>query len=423
MIETRTLYNKFLASDGISTDSRTVKGGQMFFALKGPNFNGNLYARKALELGAKYCVVDEAIDIKSDRLIYVDDGLKTLQELARFHRRELNIPIIAITGSNGKTTTKELLAACLSSKYKTQWTKGNLNNHIGVPLTILSLEKDCEIGIVEMGANHQGEIAELAKIAEPTHGLITNIGLAHLEGFGGPEGVLKGKFELFQYLIENEKTIFLNTNEDDLVSMIGEYPLVVPYNYNSLSYDSTENGNLYFDDINKETKLVGSYNIKNIAAAESVSIYFEITKEDTWRGICDYDPDNNRSQFIKKSDQQFILDAYNANPSSMEASISSFAASNFNTKVLILGEMKELGKYWKKEHDRILKLVEQLKFEKVWLIGELFSQLSFPSQYKHFKNVDDLVKWYNDSFQGKGYTFFVKGSRSNQLERFIKEID
>ena len=338
MMTIEEIYQLFKSSTGVCTDTRNVKPGQLFFALKGENFNGNLYAEKALEIGALFSIVDEKSG-ENERLVLVEDVLTTLQHLAAYHRNQLAIPILAITGSNGKTTSKELILQVLSKKYRTIATNGNLNNHIGVPLSLLSINTDTEIAIIEMGANHQGEIASYCEWTRPTAGLITNIGLAHLEGFGGPEGVKKGKSELYTAVVKNKGTLFVNADDEVLQELVSTYK-------NIFTYGSHSEANVYggIVDTNEslltiewqntkiKSQLVGEYNLMNIMSAIALGVYFKVDEKDIQEGISAYQPDNNRSQIMVKGSNKIIMDAYNANPSSLKLAIENFGNSNQQKK-------------------------------------------------------------------------------------------
>ena len=415
------LYQYFLKSNGVSTDTRTIQAGQIFFALSGPNFNGNEYAYQALEKSALIVVVDDPEFYNQDDMHYlVKDSLQTLQELARHHRNKLDCKVLAITGSNGKTTTKELTHAALSKKFNCFATLGNLNNHIGVPLTLLSLSKDIEIAIIEMGANHQGEINELCEIAEPDFGLITNIGKAHLEGFGGIEGVLRGKTELYRFLEKNSGRIFLNIDDEKLKSEAGK---IDSHEFSSKGYKLAslkgETLSLIYADKTYSTKLVGDYNKDNLVAAIEIAKYFGVSPENIREAIADYDPYNNRSQRIEKEGHIFILDAYNANPSSMELSVRNFSEAPFENKVLIIGEMLELGEYSDEEHSNLIKIIQDIpELGEVYLIGKSFGEVDVPSNYRLFENVYELISWFKSNKTEKRFSFLIKGSRANKLEKF-----
>ncbi|WP_298238457.1 UDP-N-acetylmuramoyl-tripeptide--D-alanyl-D-alanine ligase [uncultured Algibacter sp.] len=416
------LHKLFLNSNSVSTDTRKINKNDMFFALKGDNFNGNKYAEAALKSGAKYAIVDEAEFNINEQTILVENVLETLQELATYHRNFLKVPIIALTGSNGKTTTKELINAVLSRKFKTTATVGNLNNHIGVPLTLLSMTRDTEIGIVEMGANHQKEIAFLCNIAQPDYGLITNFGKAHLEGFGGVEGVIKGKSEMYDYLISHDKTVFVNNNDPIQVEKTKKSRI---YSFGSLKSDviikfkeANPFVNLLYKELKIKTQLIGDYNFGNIAIAIAIGHYFKINKESIKLAIESYQPSNNRSQIIKKEGVQIILDAYNANPTSMRAALLNLEKQS-GKKVAILGDMFELGDDGELEHQEITNLAVSLNFDKVIFVGENFHKSNLSKsigvQYKSF---DDFKSDFNfSSIQNS--TLLIKGSRGMALERVL----
>jgi UDP-N-acetylmuramoyl-tripeptide--D-alanyl-D-alanine ligase len=348
----------------------------MFFALKGDNFNGNTYAEQALKLGAKYVIIDEVAYKTSSKTILVDNVLETLQKLASFHRIYLNIPIVALTGSNGKTTTKELINATLSQKYNTTATVGNLNNHIGVPLTLLSMTKSTEIGIVEMGANHQKEIEFLCNIAKPDFGYITNFGKAHLEGFGGVEGVIKGKSEMYDYLIPNNKTIFVNANDCIQVEKTKQANKFIFGNNSSVDVkvefiQAQPNVFVKYNNLVIKSHLIGEYNFNNISVAITIANYFKVNDEAIKTAIENYIPANNRSQVILKNTNKIILDAYNANPTSMQAALLNFHQLQDEAKVIAIGDMFELGNEAETEHQNIVNLIETFNLQTV-LVGEIF---------------------------------------------------
>ncbi|GAA4293646.1 UDP-N-acetylmuramoyl-tripeptide--D-alanyl-D-alanine ligase [Aestuariibaculum suncheonense] len=418
------IHSLFLECHAASTDTRKIKENDMFFALKGENFNGNKYAEQALQNGAKYCVIDEEEFNTSSQTILVDNVLDTLQQLATYHRNYLKLPIIALTGSNGKTTTKELINATLSKKYKTTATIGNLNNHIGVPLTLLSMTKNTEIGIVEMGANHLKEIEALCKIAQPDFGYITNFGKAHLEGFGSVEGVIKGKSEMYDYLITNNKTLFVNGSD--------AIQLEKTANTNRIVFGDTEgfditiqfveaqpNVKLNYNHLTIQSQLIGAYNFNNIAAAITMANHFRVDDNDIKIAIEDYSPTNNRSQVINKGTCKIILDAYNANPTSMKAALSNFDKLNDNNKIAIIGDMFELGKEAKEEHENIIKLSTSLNINKVIVIGENFfnTQTTVDNLLK-FQSFDDFKANFN--IEGLNHsTLLIKGSRGMAMERIL----
>lgn len=380
-MEITELYALFLSSHGITTDTRKIAPNQIYFALKGDNFNGNKFAHSAIEQGAAFAVIDEAEYLQGQQYILVDNVLQTLQTLAHYHIKKINPKaIIAITGSNGKTTTKELVHAVLASTYKTHYTKGNLNNHIGIPITLLEMEKGTEIAVIEMGANHQKEIESYCKYVEPTHGIITNCGKAHLEGFGGTQGIRKGKGELYDYLKQHQGTVFVNGDDTILLDMVKERNITasVSYGKNKLcTYSSkilVENPflKILFDGIEISSNLFGSYNFSNIMCAIAVGKYFGVTSAAIKSAIEAYNPTNARSQMIDKNGYHLILDAYNANPTSMQHALESFAKSEAERKIVLLGDMFELGDETTKEHQFIADLCTQLNFETIVLVGKAF---------------------------------------------------
>ena len=420
------LYQIYLKHPSVQTDTRKLKPGDIFFALKGEKFNGNAFAKQAVEAGAAYVVIDDAAYEISGKTILVDNVLECLQQLAHHHRQQFQIPFIAITGSNGKTTTKELIHAVLSSKYKTYTTEGNLNNHIGIPLTLLKIKADAEIAVIEMGANHQKEIESYCRYALPTHGLITNCGKAHLEGFGGAAGVRKGKGELFDYLKTIDGTAFIFNDYDYLKEMsVGVSHI---FSYGSKDGDITgemlssepylETAITGKNTFHIQTQLVGSYNFPNVLAAVCVGQYFKIAADKIKWAIENYTPSNSRSQLINKGSNRFILDAYNANPSSMKLAIENFANLKSEKKVLLLGAMAELGEESVAEHEAIIKLIQSKNWEKVVLVGGDFIKLSHP--FLSFSNSDEAKTWLqNQKFENTD--FLVKGSRSMQMEKIITE--
>ena len=424
------LYEIYLKYPSIQTDTRKVKKGDIYFALKGPNFNGNLFTGKAIENGAVYCVVDEAINQNQDqdRIIVVQDVLETLQQLAKKHREQFNIPFIAITGSNGKTTTKELIHAVLSSTYKTYTTEGNLNNHIGIPLTILKVKQDAEMAVIEMGANHQKEIEAYCLYSMPTHGLITNCGKAHLEGFGGEEGVRKGKGELFDYLKQHNGVAFIYRDYDYLTEMSSGITNIISYGSSDSNAELV--GQILSDTAylnvsiikgasieNIDTHLVGGYNLPNILAAVCIGKVFNITDEKIKSALESYLPSNSRSQLIHKDSNTIILDAYNANPSSMKLAVENFAKMQGQDKVLIIGGMMELGKSSHLEHLQIVELIKKFDWKEVVLVGNQFSGIE--GSYLHFNSSVEAREWY----LSKGYKniqILLKGSRSMQMEKVLE---
>lgn len=418
------LHSLFLKCNAVCTDTRTLEKDAIFFALKGDNFNGNTYAEKAIELGAKYVVIDEEVYNTSSQTILVDDVLKTLQRLASFHRAYLNIPIVALTGSNGKTTTKELINIVLSQKYTTTATKGNLNNHIGVPLTLLSMNSSTEIGIVEMGANHLKEIAFLCSIAKPDYGYITNYGKAHLEGFGSIEGVIKGKSEMYDYLIPNEKMVFVNVNDTIQVEKTKKCKTFTFGNSTTetnVTIDFTEAQpfvTCLYNKLEIKSQLIGDYNFNNIAAAITIGNYFKVEENSIKTAIESYIPTNNRSQIIKKGSNKIILDAYNANPTSMRAALLNFEKQG-GYKTAILGDMFELGRGAKQEHQSVVDLANSLDINQIIFIGENFyeSEMDY-EKTKTYKSFSDFEKDFDIS-KIKNATLLIKGSRGMALERII----
>ena len=425
------LYEIYLRHPSIQTDTRKLTNGDLFFALKGPNFNGNKFAVRALEMGAAYAVIDEAPSDEempppyhSDRLLFFPDVLKALQDLALHHRKQFTIPFIAITGSNGKTTTKELVSTVLASTYKTYTTVGNLNNHIGVPLTILSVQKDAEFAVIEMGANHQKEIEGYCQYTLPTHGIITNAGKAHLEGFGGPEGVKKGKGELYDFLRANNGTAFVMWDYDYLRTMSKGIPQILTYG----TKDAEIVGNVDHSDpsfltvtlsdgTKIHTQLVGDYNLPNVLVAVTVGIHFGVPAEKIIGSIEGYSPSNSRSQLIERDGNAIILDAYNANPSSMRAAIENFARiPDARPKLLILGAMAELGPESLAEHQAITELIGQYKWQDVVLVGGDFQKLEHP--YKRFANSEEAKTWFK-AVGIKGSYILIKGSRSSKMEEVL----
>ena len=433
MISTEELYSIYQRHPRISTDTRAIIPGSIFFSLKGPSFNGNAFAEKALELGAAYAVVDEPEFQKNDRCLLVGDGLIALQQLANYHRHQLTIPVLAVTGSNGKTTTKELIRAVLSKRYKTLATKGNLNNHIGVPLTLLSISPDIEFAVIEMGANHQGEIESYCKIAEPHYGLITNVGKAHLEGFGGFEGVKKGKGELYAWIASHSKTIFLNGNNSILHEMAKDHKVQYAVVYGTEEgFDCC--GALITDSPTLELKwkqgdhsghissqIIGAYNFENILAAVCIGNYFGVSAEAIDEAIAAYVPDNSRSQVVKKGTNTIILDAYNANPTSMEAALKNFAALPDPHKLVCIGDMAELGEESRAEHERIMQLLKKIPAEKFILVGKNFGAFKDQLDCLYFQTSDEAANWVKKN-PVKNSVILVKGSRSTMMEKVAEAL-
>ncbi|OXB03031.1 UDP-N-acetylmuramoyl-tripeptide--D-alanyl-D-alanine ligase [Flavobacterium oncorhynchi] len=422
------IHNLFLQCKSVSIDTRKIEKESMFFAIKGENFDANTFTQKALDLGALFVIIDNESYLIDERTILVKNSLETLQELAKYHRTYLKLPIIALTGSNGKTTTKELINVVLSKKFKTKATIGNLNNHIGVPLTLLSFTRETEIGIVEMGANHKKEIEFLCEIAQPDYGYITNFGKAHLEGFGGVEGVIQGKSEMYQYLAKNNKLVFVNL-EDPIQIEKSQGIKAFTFGVNKENADLkikniTANPFVIvtYDHFVVESHLIGLYNANNINAAVTIGKYFEVDDKAVKEAIENYIPENNRSQLLKKGSNEIILDAYNANPSSMAVAIANFVQLENKGKIMILGDMFELGHESQKEHKII---VDSLTGE-----NECLSYLIGKSFYEH-KILSDTIKFFEsfDSFadylktiQFNNNTILIKGSRGMALERTLEYI-
>ena len=421
------IYQKFIASTAVCTDTRKLQPDCMYFALKGDNFDGNKFVLKAFNGGAKYCVVDDINASINDNCILVEDVLTTLQQLATYHRKTINIPVISLTGSNGKTTTKELINAVLETTYRVKATIGNLNNHIGVPLTLLSFTKDLDFGIVEMGANHQKEIEFLCRIAQPDYGLITNFGKAHLEGFGSEEGVIIGKSELYDYLKINSKTAFINSDDKKQVEQIKDYTNTSSFgaNLNGDCVITFKNANPYvsikYDDTKIKSQLIGDYNYGNIAAAVAIGKYFKVSIAHIKKAIESYQPDNNRSEIVKKGTTEIILDAYNANPTSMLAALKNLKQLNAKSKHLFLGDMFELGTEAEKEHQNIVDFVERNFKNNVYLIGKNFYKTNTKQSTHKFSSFEDLKPELNNIYL-ENATVLIKGSRGMALERILDLI-
>ena len=422
------LYAHYLEAGSVTTDTRKITPGCIFFALRGENFDGNAFSNEAIAKGARFSVVDNASFDSGDHTILVDDTLKAMQKLAGFHRDQLNIPVIAITGTNGKTTTKELINAVLSRKFETIATEGNLNNHIGVPLTLLSICKTTNIAIIEMGANHKGEIATLCEIASPEFGIITNIGKAHLEGFGSYEGVISTKKELFEFISESGGQLFVNS-DNDLLTQLSENISTITYGARSGAWchgwpeESNPFAKLRWDSpeglLAITTSLVGAYNFENVMAAICIGQYFGVPPMEIRAAIATYHPSNNRSQIIETGNNQLIMDAYNANPTSMKAAILNFRNLNSPSKMVILGDMFELGNETKKEHTEIVRLLDESNFETVMLVGPRFGSVSVPQHFLSFSSTKEATGWLG-KHPYKGHTILIKGSRGIHLED-IKE--
>jgi len=422
------LYQLFLDHPKITTDSRLVEENSLFFGLKGENFNGNAFAEKAIENGCAYAIIDDPDFKKGGQYILVENVLSALQQLAYYHRQQINIPVIGITGSNGKTTTKELVASVLSKKYNVSFTQGNLNNHIGVPLTILSFTKNTAIGIVEMGANHLGEIKPLCSIADPDYGLITNIGKAHLEGFRTFDNIIKTKNELYEYVAQKKGKIFYNANDKILSQLTAG-------NNDAISYGDQKQSKV-FGFLEKDgiflklkagieskyytiqSKLIGDYNLDNVLAAIAIGNFFQVDDTSIVHAIENYKPDNNRSQYLKTKQNQIFLDAYNANPTSVKAAIKNFEQIDLPHKSLILGDMFELGDTALNDHYDVLKIIDNKDYENIILVGAIFSSLEVGEEILQFANVDLLKDWLNKNPMN-GSNILIKGSRGNRLERIV----
>lgn len=427
-MEIENLYTIYKQCKRVFTDSRTAAEGGLFFALKGERFDGNMFASKALSDGADYAVVDDPQLASNEKCIVVQNTLETLQQLAQYHRKQLSIPILAVTGTNGKTTTKELIFSTLSQKYKAIATQGNLNNHIGVPLTLLSINDAHEIAIVEMGANHPKEIEKLCAIALPDYGIITNVGKAHLEGFGSFEGVKNTKKELYQSIAKTGKGIFINIGNKNLVEMAKGNASQYTYGTeNSDLYGEVAGNNLHLTAkvlfpkgwLYIRTKLSGNYNLENVMAAARIGMFFDVDPLLIQKGIENYTPSNNRSQITKKGSNTFLVDCYNANPSSMNLSIENFFQQEKLHKTIILGDMLELGKNSVEEHQKI---VDQIKdsgqSETVYLIGSEFGKTSCPATFTRFSTVDEFI-WQINVNKWEDRFILVKGSRGIKLEKII----
>lgn len=426
------LYEIYQKHPLISIDSRKCPKDSLFFALKGDNFNGNLFAAEALANGSAFAVVDEIVPKNStdERIIVVDNVLTTLQQLATHHRRKLKTPILAITGTNGKTTTKELAAAVLAKEYNVAFTRGNFNNHIGVPLTLLSLTKADEIAVVEMGANHPGEIKTLCEIAEPNFGLITNIGKAHIEGFGSFENIIRTKSELFDYIRKHSMDVFVNHDDKNILKQSDDLAAVM--------YGNSSENNLFVSgaliesfpfltlkwffcdkSFTVRTHLVGTYNLHNVLAAITIGKFFGINAEYINEALEQYMPKNNRSQFEKTINNRLYIDTYNANPTSMRASLEHFSDIPDRPRAVILGEMKELGKVSTEEHQQLVDFINRQQFEKVWLVGKAFHEVD--TNFPVFENVESFIE-NAQTYPISGYTVLLKGSHSVHLEKCVKVL-
>ena len=427
-MELNKIHTLFLDCSVVSTDTRNINKNALFFALKGPNFNGNLYAAQALESGAKYAVIDEVVQPMHDHFIFVDNVLQTLQDLARFHRDYLGLPIIALTGSNGKTTTKELINAVLQPRFKTIATIGNLNNHIGVPLTLLRMTAETEVGIVEMGANHAKEIALLCDIAKPNVGYITNFGKAHLEGFGSEQGVIVAKSELYDYLKANKGLIIMNSDDAKQEKQVGRYSTTFSFSESkqaSINISLLESQpflNVSLVDTAIKTHLVGVYNFHNIAAALAIGSYFKVTPQQLKLGVEAYVPANNRSQIIHQNSNEILLDAYNANPSSMEAALTNFIEIKNKNKLAILGDMFELGVTSAKEHLEVISQAVLIEGCMFYFVGShFFEQKTDHPKLLFFETFNELQLYLKQSTI-LNTSILIKGSRGMALERVLKVI-
>lgn len=420
------LYRIFTEHPQVTTDSRDCPKGSIFFALKGESFNGNAFAAKALEQGCSYAVIDEkefAVE-GDDRYILTDDCLTTLQQLANYHRRKLGTKIIGITGTNGKTTTKELVATVLAEKYNVLYTQGNFNNHIGVPKTLLRLTAENDIAVIEMGANHPGEIKTLVNIVEPDYGIITNVGKAHLKGFGSFEGVIRTKGELYDYLREHNGTVFIHNENEHLLKISSGLNLI---KYGAMDSDELSvcgeflscdpflnfrwrHCKAQWNEV--RTHMIGSYNIYNMLAAACIGLYFDVTEEQICHALANYVPTNNRSELEVTANNKLIIDAYNANPTSMEAALKNFKEIKADHKMAIIGAMKELGEVSDEEHQKVADMLKALDIEQVWLVGDEFKSTDCP--FRKFNNVEE-VKQAIDENKPKGFCILIKGSNSTKL--------
>ncbi len=427
------LYQYFKQYPLISTDTRDIKQNSIFFALKGTKFDGNQYALEAIEKGAAYAVIDDAtIATNNDKMLLVENVILSLQELANYHRKQMNIPVLAITGTNGKTTSKELISAVLLNKYNLCYTSGNLNNHIGVPLSLLKITNKTQFAVIEMGANHQGEIKHLCSIAEPNYGIITNVGKAHLEGFGSFEGVLKAKSELYDFLRNNNGTCFVNADNEILISKSNNIKRITYGTKSGVSLmGEAEEGT--FQLITKvlfpkgwlyiKSNLVGAYNFENIMAAACIGNYFEIDPLRIQETIAHYNPSNNRSQLEIRGTNKLILDAYNANPTSMMKALENIDSIKHDKKYVILGNMLELGEYSKDEHQKVVDYTLKMNVEQVFLVGKLFLQTNYSSNIKLFADVEELSSYISENIKFNNSLILIKGSRGTKLEKVLEVIN
>ena len=425
-MEIKNIHSLFLKCNSVSIDTRKIENNSMFFAIKGERFDANTFAEEALKKGASYVVIDNKEYFIDERTILVEDTLEALQKLSKFHREYLKLPIVALTGSNGKTTTKELINVVLSKKYITKATIGNLNNHIGVPLTLLSFDSKTEIGIVEMGANHQKEIKFLCDIAQPDFGYITNFGKAHLEGFGGIEGVIKGKSEMYQFLSDNNKFVFVNL-DDAIQQEKTENNLRITFSQidkNASVFINKITANPFveinYDGIKLKSNLIGLYNANNINAAITIGKYFKVSNDEIKEAIESYIPENNRSQMLIKNSNEIILDAYNANPSSMEVAIKNFLQLDKENKVAILGDMFELGEESLEEHKQIIALLEKESEVKTYFVGSHFFANKIDSEFVSFFETFDVFSSFIKEEKLQNQMILIKGSRGMALERTLE---
>ncbi len=432
---TEQLYHIYLQHPAVTTDSRNCPEGSLFFALKGESFDGNQYAQAALDKGCAYAIVDDTQVAGNDKIILVDNVLKALQDLAHHHRIALGLPVIGITGTNGKTTTKELISAVLAKKFKVLFTQGNLNNHIGVPLTLLSITPQHNIAVVEMGANHIGEIKALVDIAAPNAGIITNVGKAHLEGFGSFEGVIKAKSEMYDFVRETGGVAFVNLDNPILMEksegidrigygiehknglvngiITGNSPFLEMSWHASASLSDQEGDNSIYP---IKTNLIGAYNAENVLASICIGTYFGVEPQQICDAMSNYQPHNNRSQFTQTEKNKLIIDAYNANPTSMQAALANFAQMTADNKTVILGDMRELGEDSAKEHQHIVDLLTENNFSNIYLIGECFSATQ--TGFTHFAKTDDFIQYLQKN-PISNKTILIKGSRGSRLETVV----
>ena len=426
-MDTIYIYKRFLECNSISTDSREITDNSLFFSLKGENFNGNKYAKEALNKGCKYAVVDEEKYAEDERFILVDNTLKTLQELANIHRLKMNATVIGITGTNGKTTTKELVSKVISEKYITLATPKNYNNHIGVPLTLLQLDKNHEFAIIEMGANHINEINNLCQIAAPDYGLITNIGKAHLEGFGSYENVIQAKSELYDYVCANDGTIFFN-KDNELLEELLQQRNCKTYSYgNSIHADCRGEivNSVPFLEIKKDNTLIksqitGKYNFENILAGICIGSFFQVSSKNIFSAIQNYIPENNRSQILTTDKNEIFLDAYNANPTSMHLALENFYEIKREKKVIILGDMFELGEFSAEEHNNIISKIHEYGFRNVYFVGKEFLKTK-PQKYLAFQNTKELINYISEHPIADS-SILIKGSRGMALEKLVEYL-